>query len=121
VGVYVSVRGWLECDEKQLEAIQSIIDSHDDDRYTGGWGLPRRPFNWTSYVFYGGDIREQALDWLLDQLRDIARIPASDADDDLVCGLFLATHEVDGMSEWQIRDGQVLITAADSRYRYLDA
>jgi hypothetical protein len=93
----------------------------DQDDLGTTLGLPRQPFNWTYYVFYGGDIRQQAVNWLLDQLRDIARIPASDEDGDRVQGLFLASHEVDGMSEWQVRDGRVLITPADSRYRYLDA
>jgi hypothetical protein len=120
MGVYVSVRGWLECDDKQLDAVKAIIASRDDNRYAGGWSLPRQPFNRTNYVFYGGDIRQHTVDWLLDQLRDIARIPASDEDGDRVGGLFLASHEVDGMSEWQVRDGQVLITPADSGYRYLD-
>ncbi|WP_216210928.1 hypothetical protein [Amycolatopsis aidingensis] len=82
--------------------------------------MPTKPVNWTCYIFYGGDIRQQAVDWLLDQLRAIARLPASDADDDLVRGMFLASHEIDGMSEWQIRGGQVHITSADDRYRYLD-
>ena len=121
MGVYVSVRGWLQCDTKQLAAIQEIISSRADGFYAGGWSLPREPFNWTCYVFYGGDIRQQSVEWLLDQLRDIARIPASDADNDRVQGLFLAGHEVDGMTEWQIREGQVHITPADSRYGYLDA
>ena len=120
MGVYVKIRGWLECDENQLAAIQAIISSHDDNHYTAGWGLPRQHFNWTYYVFYGGDIREQEVDWMLDQLRAIARIPASDEDEDLVQGVFLASHEVDGMSEWQIRQGQVVISAADSRYHFLD-
>ncbi len=120
MGVYVSVRGWLQCDKKQLLAVQEIISRQDDGFYTGGWGLPREPFNWTCYVFYGGDIRQQGIDWLLSQLRDIARIPASDEDNDLVRGLFLASHEVDGMSEWRIHQGQVLISPADARYRYLD-
>jgi hypothetical protein len=121
VGAYVSVRGWLECDERQLAAIQDIISSREDGFYSGGWGLPRQHFNWTHHVFYGGDIRAVALDWFLEQLQAIARIPASDADNDLVRGVFLASHEVDGMSEWQIRDGQVYISPADGRYHYLDA
>jgi hypothetical protein len=49
------------------------------------------------------------------------RIPASDEDGDRVVGLFLASHESNGMSEWQIRDGRVLISPADTRYQYLDA
>ncbi|MFF9039021.1 hypothetical protein ACF090_26545 [Streptomyces sp. NPDC014892] len=121
MGTYVSVRGWLECDETQLAAAQEIIAAHDDDHYTHGWGAPRRHVNWTHYLFYGADIRDSALDWFTDQIRAIARIPASDADGDLVRGLFLVGHEVEGTAEWQVRDGRLLITPADIRHRYLDA
>lgn len=120
MGVYVSIRGWLECDETQLTAIQGIISSHEDHHYTNGWGSPRRHVNWTHYIFYGADIRESALDWFTDQIREIARIPASDDDGDLVQGVFLVSHEVDGTAEWQVRDGQFFITPADIRHRYLD-
>ncbi|MGW4195548.1 hypothetical protein [Streptomyces sp. NPDC005004] len=122
MGVYVSVRGWLECDESQLRAVQEIVAAHDDGHhYTSGWGVPRRHVNWTHYVFFGADIRESALDWFTGQIEEIARIPASDDDGDLVQGLFLVSHEVDGMSEWQVRDGRLFIAPADARYRYLDA
>ncbi|MEE1758761.1 MULTISPECIES: hypothetical protein [unclassified Streptomyces] len=121
MGAYVSVRGWLECDETQLAAVQEIIARHDDNHYTHGWGAPRRHVNWTHYLFYGADIRDSALDWFTDQIRAIARIPASDADGDLVQGLFLVGHEVEGTAEWQVRDGRLLITPADIRHRYLDA
>ncbi|GAA4524553.1 hypothetical protein [Amycolatopsis samaneae] len=121
MGTYVSIRGWLECDDEQVPAIKAIIAAHDDDDfYSGGWGFPRKPFNWRRYVFYGGDIRESAVDWFLGQLREIARVPPPDEDDDLVRGLFLASHEAEGMSEWRLRAGQVLISPADARYRYLD-
>ena len=120
MGIYVSVRGWLECDESQLAAVQEIIAGHDDNHYTHGWSSPRRHVNWTHYVFYGADIRASALDWFNDQLRAIARIPASDDDGDLVQGLFLVGHEVEGPTEWQVRDGQVFITPADGRHRYFD-
>jgi hypothetical protein len=121
MGAYVSVRGWLQCDEQQLAAIESIIAAHEDDHYSGGWGTPRWHVNWIHYVFFGADIRESGLDWLLDQVRAIAQLPASDDDNDRVTGLFLASHEVDGMSEWHIRDGQLFITPADTKYRYLDS
>ncbi|WP_190818305.1 hypothetical protein [Saccharopolyspora pogona] len=61
------------------------------------------------------------MNWLLDQLAEIARIPASDDDGDRARGLFLASHEVDGVNEWQLREGRVRIAPADARYRYLDA
>lgn len=121
MGIYVSVRGWLECDRHQLAAIKAIIAAHEDGHYSGGWGTPRQHINWTHYIFYGADIRESAVGELLDQLREITRIPASDSDGDRVSGLFLASHEIHGMSEWQVRDGEVRITPADSRFGYLDA
>ncbi|WP_171163445.1 hypothetical protein [Streptomyces sp. I05A-00742] len=120
MGVYVSVRGWLECDGKQLAAVQEVIASHEDDHYSHGWGAPRRHLNWTHYVFYGADIRESAVDWLLGQIREIARIPASDDDGDRVTGLFLARHEVDGTTEWRIREGGLVISPGAAGHRYLD-
>ena len=118
---YMSVRGWLECDERQLAAIQEIITAHDDGHYSLGWGTPRQHVNWTHCVFFGADIRESAVEWLLEQVREIAAIPASDSDGDRVTGLFFASHEITNMNEWQIRDGQVSINPGDDRYRYLDA
>jgi hypothetical protein len=76
------------------------------------------PFNWTHYAFYGGDARESGVGWLLEQVRQIARIPASDEDGDLVRGFFVASHELDASQEWQVRDGQVLVAPAGERYQY---
>jgi hypothetical protein len=119
MGVYVSVRGWLECDKDQLAFVKDVITAHDDDFYSGGWGFPTKHFNWTHYVFYGGDIRESEVNWLLDQLREIARIPASDEDGDLVRGFFVASHEVEGSSEWRIKDATVSISPVGDQYQYL--
>jgi len=121
MGVFVGVRGWLQCDGRQLTQIKAIVSSDDSDRtYGGGWAFPAKQYNWTNYVFFGADMRVQALDWFLEQLRAVARLPASDEDNDLVTGLFLVTHEVEGTSEWQVRDGRVSIGSAGDRYRYLD-
>lgn len=38
----------------------------------------------------------------------IARIPASDDDGDRIRGLFFAGHEVQGTTEWQVRDGRLV-------------
>ncbi|MDX6347391.1 MAG: hypothetical protein QOF84_2181 [Streptomyces sp.] len=119
MGVYVSIRGWLEGDEEQLASIKRIIEANDDEHYSGGWGFPARPFNWTSYAFYGGDVRESMVSWFFDQLVAIAELPASDEDEDRVLGLFMATHEMTGLSEWQIRDGEVHVLPGDDRHQYL--
>jgi hypothetical protein len=120
VGTSIAVRGWLECDRHQLAAVQTIIAAQDEGFYSGGWATQRQQFNWTYYVFYGGDIRESGRDWMLGQLREIAAVPAGDEDGDRVRGLFFASHEVDGMSEWRISDGELTIAAGDPKYEYLD-
>jgi hypothetical protein len=56
MGMYASVRGWLEADPRQRAAFEAVIEAARRDLYSGGWGFPERPFNWALYVFYGGDI-----------------------------------------------------------------
>lgn len=119
MAVYVSVRGWLECDSKQLSAVKEIIARNSDNLYSGGWGFPSRPFNWTSYVFYGGDIQQQDVPWLRDQLLEMAAVPPLEEDDSCVEGLFMVTHEVEGLVEWQVRDGGVHVVSGDERHDYL--
>ncbi|WP_367133955.1 MULTISPECIES: hypothetical protein [Streptomyces] len=56
----------------------------------------------------------------LDHIREIAQIPASDGDEYLVRGVFLASHEITGTTEWQVRDGRLFTSPADDRHQYLD-
>jgi hypothetical protein len=121
VGVFVGVRGWLECDDRQLVQVKEIVGADDPDRtYGGGWAFPARQYNFTNWVFFGAEMRAQSADWFLEQLRRVARIPASDDDNDLITGLFLVSHECDGMSEWQVRDGSVSIGVPSGAYQFLD-
>ncbi|MGW7238593.1 hypothetical protein [Streptomyces sp. NPDC054804] len=121
MGVFVRIRGWLECDDQQLAQVEEIVQADDADRtYSGGWAFPPRQYNFVNWVFFGADMRARSVDWFLDRLRRVARIPASDDDDDRITGLFFVSHEVDGMSEWQVRDGTVVIRPASEGYRFLD-
>ncbi|WP_328624286.1 hypothetical protein OHA88_04320 [Streptomyces sp. NBC_00353] len=120
MGIYVGVRGRLQCDAPQLAQVREIVRSDTDRAYSGAWSFPEQHYNWTHYVFYGADIRESGVDALLEQLQVIARIPPSDEDNDLVTGLFLASHETTGLNEWQIREGGIHIARASDDYRYLD-
>ncbi|MFG2971346.1 hypothetical protein ACGFZS_49600 [Streptomyces sp. NPDC048288] len=119
MAVYVFVRGWLECDQAQLAAMKEIIAKHAGDHYSGGWGFPAHPFNWTSYVFYGGDIQEGGVSWLRDQLAEMAVLPPADEAGTEVQGLFMLTHEVEGLTEWQIRDRGVHEFPGAERHQYL--
>jgi hypothetical protein len=121
MGVYVKVRGFIECDGPQLARLREIVRSPDADQtYGGAWAFPERHYNWTHYAFYGADIRESALEEFLDVLRAIARIPPSDEDEDAVTGLFHVSHEIEGMSEWRIRGGEVHVVPVGDAHRYLD-
>ncbi|MFI9810291.1 hypothetical protein ACIHEJ_39460 [Streptomyces sp. NPDC052301] len=121
----VSVRGWLQCDDGQLAQIKEIVGADDPERtYSGGWAFPARQYNYVRWAFYGGDIRAVSLDWFEERLRQIARIPASYQDgeyDDRPRGLFLVSHDVDGMREWRVHNGDLVIGLPDGDYRYLDA
>ncbi len=109
MGVNVSVRGWVDCADGQEALVREIIERHDDGFYSRGWSTLTGP-NGSVCVFYGETIREQATNWLLE------------ADpEDRIRGLFLVHHEVQGMQEWQVRDGQLLVEPAGSRYDYLYA
>jgi hypothetical protein len=68
MGMYVAVRGWLEFDHKQRQRVEETVAKYSWDAYSGGWAFPVQPFNWTLYVFYGGDIRESAVASFREQL-----------------------------------------------------
>ena len=119
VSAYVSVRGWIECDEKQLDEVRKVAAACDDS-YGGGWAIAENQFNWIRYAFYGGSVPEGVVESLLMKIRAIAQIPPSDADQDLIVGIFFVSHEIDGMTEWRVRDGRVDISDADTKYQYLD-
>jgi hypothetical protein len=60
VGAYVYVRGWLECDCDQREAVRQLV-ADDNDSYNEGWSFPTWT-GWGTYVFYGAGLRESGLE-----------------------------------------------------------
>ncbi|OIV39543.1 hypothetical protein BIV57_00060 [Mangrovactinospora gilvigrisea] len=121
MGVWVTVRGWLECDRVQLDAIARRVAGGPPPAYSGGWTFPARQSAWSCAAYFGADLRAQCVGELLAEVRALARTPASDADGDLVRGLFTAVHETDGVQEWRVRDGGVEVHDATDRYGYLNA
>jgi hypothetical protein len=108
VAVYASVRGWLEIDHKQRDAAESVISEAHHELYSGGWGFPRNPFNWTLYLFYGGDLQIAELPWLHAQVSRMATLSPVDEDGDMPVGLFVVTDEqATTVTTWEVRGGAV--------------
>lgn len=80
MGYFFSLRGWLETDEEErdivIETLQSMIDSEDDvsKLYLKGWCWCNVIINWTSYIFYGADVRPEGLDQMEDTLARLLKL-----------------------------------------------
>ncbi|MEV0285587.1 hypothetical protein AB0H36_15860 [Kribbella sp. NPDC050820] len=118
MGMYVAVRGWLEVDHKQREQVEQTVAAYGRDGYAGGWAFPVKPFNWTLYVFYGGDIRESAVASFRDLVAELARLAPVDEDLDMPAGFFLLSYERQQSTSWTIRDGQLIETLAPAELRW---
>jgi hypothetical protein len=112
MGTWVYIRGWLEFHGQRPEA-ERLIRAGE----AKGWTFPDG--GWLDAASYAQAVREADVTDVLDQIRQIAALPAADEDNDRVCGLFFAFHEADGQAEWQIRDGEVFVSPAPPRYDYL--
>lgn len=117
--MYVAVRGWLELAHEQRGDVERIIEEHRHDHYSTGWAFPAKPFNWSLYVFYGGDIREQAVPWLREQIARIAALDPIDEDNDRPAGFFLLGDERQNSTTWTIRDGRLTESPAPAELRWL--
>lgn len=114
MGKYVSVRGWLECDESTINEVKKIRDDFtanynegllDEDKlelYQSGWTFPERQINWTAYVFYGADIREYHLDFMKKQLSEMANI------EDITGYFLIDDHDGEYHLCWQISDNKII-------------
>lgn len=112
MSTWVYIRGWLEFYGQKAEA-EHIIHRGEP----AGWAFPEG--GWLDAACYARAVRSQYSDDVLDQIREIAALPATDEDNDRVCGLFLVFHEEGRQTEWQIRDGEVQVGQAPARYDYL--
>jgi hypothetical protein len=118
MGMYVSVRRWLEAGRRQREAVEAVIAAARRDSYSGGWAFPERPFNWSLYVFYGGDIREAELPWLRGQVESMAALPPVDDDGDMPVGLFVLCDERAAASSGKCATGWSVTGLLPSWNRY---
>ena len=92
MGAYTSIRGWIGLTDEMLPSVREVISraperaeqysltSYGAEFYNQGWVVPEEHINWTHYIFYGADIRTEAIPYLRDQLEEIARVRLEDED-----------------------------------------
>ncbi|MFF5260914.1 hypothetical protein ACFY4C_18400 [Actinomadura viridis] len=108
MAIWVHVRGWLEFHGQEAQA----------ERVLGGEGWTFVRAVWSDVAFCVRDVRRGEENELLEQIREIAALPANE-DGDHVSGLLHGFSEEDGPFEWHVRDGQVHIGPVPERYNYL--
>lgn len=93
MGKFVSVSGSLICNDNQFDLIKKIISSYDNSRltlskeeinlYNSGWLFNHNEFNWSRYIFYGGDIKESGVDYIKSQVNEIiTKLKLLDSEED---------------------------------------
>lgn len=98
------MRGWLEFNHSQRPQLEEVLARSSDDLLNGGWAWPSRPFTWTPYLRYGGNVREGAVV----TVREWARLDPGTSDGDMPAGFFLLSDERQQSAWWTARDGAVI-------------
>lgn len=112
---YVSIKGWLECEHSQLEEIHKIISDYEFKKdferivgyesmvlYNKGWCNRKEIINWSSYIFYGADVKEYCVYFIESEIKEILS-KCSEID-----GLFFFQHEEGEMRCWKIANSQIM-------------
>ena len=97
MGVYVSIRGWIETCVEQLPLIRAVIEQDEDEigDYTHSWCFPAAGGGFSCFVFFGCTVRTVAVESLRAQVRRIAEtVKTYDGESvDFPEGDFLLEHE----------------------------
>ncbi|MFB7944404.1 hypothetical protein ACFC6L_05740 [Kitasatospora phosalacinea] len=123
MGTYVTIRGWVEFgDDGQVPLLREIAEAvaAGERHYRGGWTFPAEQPMWRTMAFFAAVGRAGCEDAIREMLQRVAALPAP-AEDERVCGLFRVSHEVDGATEWQLRDGGLRCVPTPPGHAYLDA
>ncbi|MFD7733149.1 hypothetical protein ACFV6F_22495 [Kitasatospora phosalacinea] len=123
MGTHVTIRGWVESgDDGQVPLLREIAGAvaAGERRYRGGWTFPAGQPVWSTMAFFAAEGRAGCEESVRGMLRRVAALPAP-AEDERVRGLFRVSHERDGATEWQLRDGTPRCVPAPPGHDYLDA
>lgn len=109
---YISIRGWLECDHQLVEKIRMIITNYAETRkgdnyetyklYNQGWTFQNNIINWSSYIFYGADIKEYYLEFIRNEILCILEL------DEDIEGSFFIDYEEGERERWDIINKKII-------------
>jgi hypothetical protein len=118
---FTSVRGWIQLFSETTKDVTDVITAfkwraseygispEDAELYLQGWVPREKQINWSSYVFYGADVRTQAVPFLEDLVKEIAE-KISYRDGDYVSyprGVFhVDSEDNDNTVIWRIAGGR---------------
>jgi hypothetical protein len=110
MGIFYSVRGWLEMDDVQHNRLKDIILNETNEQlihYIASWHFPDRGGGYSRFAFFGCTVRDIDLTKIKQQLQWIT-IEITGDDGDRVEGFFNSTHE-DASHEivWRLDKGQL--------------
>ncbi len=111
MGIFYSVRGWLEMDDVQYDRLKTVVLNETDDlliHYVASWHFPDRGGRYSRFAFFGCTVRDIDLTEIKQQLQRLTlEVTSNDGDViDYMKGLFHSTYE-DGSHEiiWRLDKG----------------
>jgi len=83
---YISIRGWLECDDDIYTNVIKFINKYEIEYekfylseeqikyYQKGWVFNNYQIGWRRYIFYGADVKSYNTAFFTKQLEDICQL-----------------------------------------------
>jgi hypothetical protein len=118
---FTSVRGWVQIFSDTTDDVMKIISDFNEhasnygvsrenaDLYMGGWIAREKQINWSSYLFYGADVRTETVPFFENLLREIAKKAIHKVNDEVFYprGVFHLDDEDNQQTViWRISGGQ---------------
>ncbi len=109
MGIFVSVRGWVEMGSDALPLVRHAIESGVSlaQSYRQAW-LFSTAGGFSEFVFFGCTVREEAVSEIEAIVRAISRVAVVDGEfTDFPCGEFQLEHELEEgrVLLWSFRNG----------------
>jgi hypothetical protein len=110
---FALIRGWLECSFDEVEEIRSKVEifaveavvKYDPDYnlkvYLNSWHYPNPGINWTAIIFYGADVKSEAVP-IIKEMLSLATLVG-----DEVRGIFYVDDEENDPVIWKISEGEI--------------